>query len=127
MARKTDYRKIYKDYYGIEFSNEYQIHHLDLDRTNNEIWNLLLLPKKLHQQYHFFLNATMPFATDKPFERVFDARICGNLAESSNYSRDMLQRFADVLDECAKWYDYKLYLEGCLDNIHHIHLEGGKK
>ena len=51
MARKTDYRKIYKDYYGIEFSSEYQIHHLDLDRTNNEIWNLLLLPKKLHQQY----------------------------------------------------------------------------
>ena len=39
------YREKYKRYYRIEFSKEYVVHHIDFDRENNDISNLLLLPK----------------------------------------------------------------------------------
>lgn len=56
MAKKFNYRKYYKEYYGIDFGPEYHIHHMDFDKSNNDISNLLLLPGKLHSRYHFLLN-----------------------------------------------------------------------
>lgn len=48
-----DYKKIYADYYGIIWdSAEFEIHHIDRNRENNDIRNLVLLPKKLHKEYH---------------------------------------------------------------------------
>lgn len=55
MAKSFNYRKYYKDYYGIDFDSNYVIHHIDFDRSNNDINNLILLPSKLHSRYHFLL------------------------------------------------------------------------
>ena len=52
-----NYREKYKRYYNIEFDENYVVHHIDLDRTNNDISNLLLLPKGLHAKYHMILNS----------------------------------------------------------------------
>lgn len=57
MGKNFDYRKYYKEYYGIEFGSEYDVHHIDFNRGNNDISNLILLPKKLHRKYHFYLEA----------------------------------------------------------------------
>lgn len=38
MAKNFNYRKYYKEYYGIDFGSEYDIHHIDFDRSNNDIW-----------------------------------------------------------------------------------------
>lgn len=48
-----DYRKIYADYYGIKWdTKKYDVHHLDFNRKNNDAENLVLLPNKLHHQFH---------------------------------------------------------------------------
>lgn len=48
-----DYRKIYADYYGIKWDSKlFEIHHIDRNRENNDVHNLVLLPKKLHKEYH---------------------------------------------------------------------------
>lgn len=48
-----DYRKIYADYFGIKWDRSmFEVHHLDRNRENNDINNLVLLPKKLHKEYH---------------------------------------------------------------------------
>ena len=48
-----DYKKIYRNTLSIKWdSNFYEIHHIDMDRTNNNISNLILLPKKLHKRLH---------------------------------------------------------------------------
>ena len=48
-----DYRKIYADYFGIKWDRKiFEVHHLDRNRENNDINNLVLLPKKLHKEYH---------------------------------------------------------------------------
>lgn len=52
-----DYRKIYADYYGIKWDSKlFEVHHIDRDRENNDINNLVLVPKKLHREYHKYLS-----------------------------------------------------------------------
>jgi hypothetical protein len=48
----VDYRQLYKDHYGIEFGRDMVVHHIDFDRSNNSISNLLLLPNNVHSKYH---------------------------------------------------------------------------
>lgn len=33
------------------------------------------------------------------------------------------EKFLSILSECSKWYDYKLYLDGVMPNVHSIVLE----
>lgn len=50
---KTDYKKLYKMYFPIDWdTKKYEIHHIDGNRKNNEIKNLVLLPKRLHNELH---------------------------------------------------------------------------
>ena len=51
------YRTVFKKHYGIDFSREYDIHHIDLNHNKNDINNLMLLPKELHSEYHTLLNS----------------------------------------------------------------------
>ena len=52
---RNDYISIYKDATGIDFdSSNYEVHHIDEDRSNNDIENLVLLPKELHSKYHIW-------------------------------------------------------------------------
>lgn len=55
--KNIDYRKYFKEYYGIDFSSKYDIHHIDLNHNNNSIKNLMILPKDLHHKYHFYLES----------------------------------------------------------------------
>lgn len=107
-----NYRTKYKRYYGIEFGREYAVHHIDGNRENNDISNLVLLPTKLHSQYHFL--KTIVERQELP------TRISGNALSSQSYYLSGLEEFLRVLGECNKWYDYKMYLEGCIPNIHRI-------
>ena len=34
-----NYRKLYKDYYGIDFDDYFEVHHIDRNRKNNKIDN----------------------------------------------------------------------------------------
>lgn len=114
ISKLKNYREKYKRYYEIEFGNEYVIHHIDGNRENNDINNLLLLPSKLHSKYHFQkqIIETIPIPTT----------INGNSLHSQSYYLDCLESFLDTLKECNKWYDYKMFLDGCIPNIHGIEL-----
>lgn len=53
MVKDTNYIKIYKQHLNINWdAKKYQIHHIDGNRKNNDILNLVLLPKTLHQKLH---------------------------------------------------------------------------
>ncbi len=48
-----DYRRLYAETFGIEWDREkYEVHHIDGNRENNMIDNLILLPKDLHRKIH---------------------------------------------------------------------------
>lgn len=99
MGRKRkhfDYRQYYKDYYGIEFDDNMVVHHIDFDRTNNNIDNLLLLPKEVHAKYHWYVSSLGGTGTGIING---DARITGNLCCQASDFRGL----ADALDEIMDW------------------------
>ena len=111
-----DYRKQFKKHYQIEFNDKYDIHHIDLNHDNNDINNLMLLPKGLHKAYHSLLNE---------FARVdnFDPLIVGNRAGAQSETFYILKQLMELIEECNKWYDYKMFLNNEIPNIHRIELE----
>ena len=50
-----DYRKFYEQILNVKLKKEEEVHHLDRNRGNNEINNLVAIPRKLHRQYHLCL------------------------------------------------------------------------
>ena len=51
---RVNYRQIYKDHYpDVDISNMH-IHHLDGDRTNNDISNLIAVTQEDHYKIHFW-------------------------------------------------------------------------
>lgn len=114
-SKLKNYRLKYKRHYGIDFGREYAVHHIDGNRENNDIKNLLLLPTKLHSKYHFL-------------KQIVEAGsvptiITGNGLHSQQYYLTNLENFLETLNECNKWFDYKMYLDGLIPNIHGIELE----
>jgi len=117
-----NYRQIYNKHYGIKIPKWYDIHHLDLNRSNNEIRNLLLIPKGLHARYHFLINTTESCGKNK-LEKTFYAEIIGNALNGNLYNLQNAQNLIETIIECNRWYDYKKYLDGEIPNIHGIELE----
>ena len=97
MAQLEDYRNIYAKYYNITISDLYDIHHIDRDRKNNKIDNLLLLPRDLHQRYHL----------------VFPPTVSGYIipAKINLYSNLPIQKAEEavaVMKEISNWVRLKL-------------------
>lgn len=47
-----NYRKKYERFYCEEIPEGYEVHHLDMNRGNSRISNLIAIPKELHRRYH---------------------------------------------------------------------------
>lgn len=109
-----DYKRKYEKLCNVKIPKNYEIHHIDMDRTNNNIYNLVMLPKELHQQYHtlrekmennFYINYSITSILDS-----------GNgINELSNI---YYKEFIKVIGECNKYADYRDYLLGLIPNIH---------
>lgn len=102
--KDENYRKKYKEYYGIDFDKTFDVHHIDLDRNNNEIDNLILLPKNLHEQYHKCL-AEISGITDISKLKVI------NVKNGGQFEHEALLRFCVVMSEIAVWKAHKANLE----------------
>lgn len=95
---KFDYRKFYKDYYGIEFDGrKFEVHHIDLDRENNDIKNLILLPKNLHKKYHDLLPYVQSLVDDKSVKTIIDM----NNGQTLYY--DEMKEFCELMIEINSW------------------------
>lgn len=112
-STKTQYRKFYKKYYKIDFSNDYVVHHIDGNRDNNNIENLVMLPKALHTKYHILKTL---LENEETIMQSFPTKIVGNCVGPENYHRQVVHEFEKVLDECNKWFDYKMFLEQNITN-----------
>jgi hypothetical protein len=102
--KNIDYRQLYKDYYGIDFGDDMAIHHIDFDRTNNNIDNLLMLPKKLHAKYHWNVSALGGSGTGIING---DVRLMG----STRCLVPKLRGLADALEEIGDWERTKYQMD----------------
>lgn len=112
MEETLNYRKYYKNYYNI-----------DLDHNNNNIDNLLLLPKSLHKEYHKLLEEIKPISDDGLI--LIIKSIVDSGSAYNSFSIQMMNRFLRVYNECQKWANYKAFLDGIIPNIHNIEVQNG--
>ena len=47
-----NYRLFYEKQTGEKIPENFEVHHIDHNRKNNSIDNLVAIPKKLHKKYH---------------------------------------------------------------------------
>lgn len=114
-----NYIKFYETETGKRVPMGFDVHHIDQNRLNNEIKNLVALPKELHQSYH--KNIFSSFKGDTgiinnlkgSFERgtAYNGNILGTLTE-----------FVSIFNECKKYIDYRDFLLGEIPNIHNLNL-----
>lgn len=94
---RRNYRDFYKEALKVDFGAEMHIHHIDGNRDNNTLGNLVALPKELHQRYHFFKNGI------HSFKGYF------NLGSISSYELNDIINFFICYKECMKWINERDY------------------
>lgn len=106
VAKKVaNYREIYEYETGQLIPNGFHIHHIDGNRNNNHILNLVALPGKLHSAYHF--NGGPEAAKRLSFHVQESSYLA-----LSMYERKALFRLLDTLDQCAEYVDRRNELLG---------------
>lgn len=105
INKLKDYRKKYKRYYGIDFGSDFVVHHLDFNRENNDISNLLLMPKELHEKYHYYLQV-LDLLNWKSGELKIKTRIDQHGIFEYFTDKDLLD-FLLILEECRFWLNKK--------------------
>lgn len=103
----VDYRRAYKRYFNIEFGSEYVVHHIDFDRENNDISNLLLLPRELHSKYHMIINAITIDSSKPKADGIIDVRLSNILITDYNFK--MFEHLPETVAECFKWEEWRRY------------------
>lgn len=97
-----NYREKYKRHYGIEFGREYAVHHIDGNRKNNKIENLILLPLALHSKYHHYTTMTKIYAESG---LSFDLTYSGICVRALQFSQ--LEELRALFKELQPWIEYK--------------------
>lgn len=109
-----DYRRLYERHYGIKIPPEYDVHHIDFNRDNNNIDNLLLLPKSLHKKLHWVRNTShIDLCGFFDFQGISAQR-------PMSYERRCINAALEVYDDLQIWScrknceDLKLLHPGCV-------------
>ena len=99
--KHSDYRKYYENYYDVKIPKGYEIHHIDLNHENNDINNLVSLPRKLHRKLHFYINAINERRTYRKnrFELDDLFRVGGNYDMDWNDITKYLKDYLAVAEE----------------------------
>lgn len=100
-----NYRKIYEQHYGITIPDDFEIHHINKDRTDNRIENLLLLPSRIHQSFHI---------VDNELSRGFIENINYISATVNNvhelgYIREYVEVWAKIIPALKYWSSVKVF------------------
>ena len=115
--RGKAHRKIWEKVIG-KIPKNFDIHHIDNNKYNNNINNLLMLPKKLHNDYHKITYEIKDLKISCEIKSVIDS---GN--RYNEYLFNLHKQLYITLKECNKWADYKQFLLGNIPNIHNINME----
>jgi len=56
---------------NILLSRDLEFHHIDLDRTNNELENLIVLPRKIHRKLHQIIKQDARYSNTRKEVRTY--------------------------------------------------------
>lgn len=118
-----NYRKLYEKHYNIKIPKGFDIHHIDGNRQNNNIDNLLLLPRDIHKKYHSAINNMnyVGLIKNKGFNYIIDLSVCSSLAKGYYFFKESIDgkfnNLFSAISSCELWIDYKRFLDNQFPNI----------
>lgn len=107
-----NYRKLYEKELNTKIPKGFDIHHIDFNHDNNEMENLLMLPKALHQKLHSISVPALDSFRTTPRRNIFETGFTAN-----NILINELIGYQGLLLEINEWSDYKFYLQGDLPKM----------
>lgn len=121
--KKFNYRKFYEDQTCVCLPKSFDVHHIDGDRMNNDIHNLVALPRLLHRKYHTALFKSSNHVMETSLfilDGMQTARFVGLMKRDFD---DLWEAFI----EASEWVDYRNHLLGRVPNFHSLNYgeEGG--
>lgn len=120
---KTNYRKIYEKACDIKIPKKYIIHHIDFDRTNNNISNLVMLPNSLHTKYHNILDRIRNIDETKYMYELPKSMRGSSYNHWLLYEKKTLgEKFLSIYNECLDYIMYRDYLLGMIPITHNVQL-----
>lgn len=97
-SKLKDYRKKYKRHYGVEFGKEFVVHHIDGDRSNNDIENLMLMPRDIHSEYHMAKSQVENMGSV-----ILDTKLGSRYDQMRSMELFYIERFLSVLEKTDEW------------------------
>ena len=94
-----NYRKFYEKEV-CKIPDGFVIHHIDFDRNNNKIHNLVMLPSRLHSQYHFYKTQISHMNEVIETKMTLLANCC--VYRNKKYI-EFLVKFQEIYEECCRW------------------------
>lgn len=108
-------REFYESETGLKVPDDFEIHHLNQNRKDDAIENLVAIPKKLHTEYH----KTFPhWITQQPIS-LDTFTPAGGVAGTNNefgFVLDSLQNHYEYFSQIQTWVLYRDSLIGLIFN-----------
>lgn len=108
-----NYKRIYSiGLGGLEWDRkDFCIHHINLNHYDDSFDNLILIPSKLHREFHFLYNSV------KDYKYLFSSELNG--AAHTDLVVSGAIEFFTVKKQMERFYDLKkLILDGCFYGTH---------
>lgn len=108
-----NYKRIYSiGLGGLEWDRkDFCIHHINLNHYDDSFGNLILIPSKLHREFHFLYNSV------KDYKDLFSSELNG--AAHTDLVISGAMEFFRVKKQMERFYDLKrLILDGCFYGTH---------
>ena len=108
-------RKFYEKQTKAALPKDFEVHHIDSDRKNNDIDNLIALPRATHRGLHH--NHPI-MGLEK--ENLIPTGVNGGHNTYLYFYLDQLDDYMPFLKQVNKWIDFRDCLLGRMWNIHNI-------
>lgn len=110
----NEYIAKYEYLTGLKTPNNFDIHHIDMNRQNNDITNLVCLPLQLHRDFHKLHDILKDLHSNN--KTMFTVAKSGSLTEAYKTYRKTNRDIDAVLQELSLWVQYRNYLLGTAKN-----------
>lgn len=100
-----NYRKIYEEQTNEPIPENWEVHHIDLNRENNDIKNLVAMPKEMHIEFHSKLKKAE--VAMKKLNIICGLDLFSGVNVFARENLHKLNEFIKIYNDCLQYIAYR--------------------